>query len=88
MGDNGVPRTVACLKLPCEGRSRLKWSGADPQNPVGTHVLVARESAGAQTQWVSVGITGHMDAANTAPDPDTVNRIFMPPDFQQLLLPL
>lgn len=68
------------------GRAKVHFH--DPDKPVGTHVLVASGSAGEDTQWISVGITGYMDAANTAPDPDTVNRIVMPPDFQQLLHPL
>jgi hypothetical protein len=68
------------------GRAKVQFK--EPQKPVGTHVLVARESAGAQTQWIKVGITGYMDTADAAPDPDTVNRIIMPPEFQRLLLPL
>jgi hypothetical protein len=68
------------------GRAKVHFK--DPEKPVGTQVLVARESAGANTQWVSVGVVGHMDEANTLPDPDAVNRIVMPPDFQRLLLPL
>lgn len=68
--------------------ARARVHFRDPDKPVGTHVLVASGSAGENTQWVSVGITGYMDATNTAPDPDAVNRIVMPPDFQQLLHPL
>jgi len=68
------------------GRARVQFK--DPQRPVGTHVLVARASSGADPQWINVGIVGYMDEANTAPDPDMVNRIVMPPDFQQLLQPL
>jgi hypothetical protein len=68
------------------GRAKVQFK--EPDKPVGTQVLVARESAGAQTQWISVGIPGHLDAANTAPDPDALNRIVMPPDFQRLVLPL
>lgn len=68
------------------GRAKAQFK--DPGKPVGTQVLVARESADASLQWISVGIPGHMDTAGTLPDPNAVQRIVMPPDFQQVLLPL
>jgi hypothetical protein len=68
------------------GRARIHFQ--DPDKPVGTHVLLATGSSGEKMVWLSVGITGYMDAANTSPDPDTAKRIVMPPDFQQLLHPL
>lgn len=68
------------------GRAKVQFK--EPETPIGTHVLVARESTGANPQWISVGVVGYMDETNTAPDPDMVNRIVMPPNFQQLLQPL
>jgi hypothetical protein len=68
------------------GRAKVQFK--DPGKPVGTHVFVARESVDTSTQWINVGMIGHMDVANTLPDPDVVNRIVMPHDFQQRLIPL
>lgn len=68
------------------GRAKVHFK--DPDKPVGTQVLVARESAGAAAQWISVGIAAYMDAANTAPDPEMVNRIVMPAAFREVLNPL
>lgn len=68
------------------GRAKVQFK--DPDKPVGTHVFVARQTAGTQPQWIAVGIVGHMDDANTLPDPNTVKRIVMPHDFQQYLSPL
>lgn len=65
------------------GRAKVQFK--NPDNPIGTHVFVAKESAGSQTRWIGVGLVGHMDDANTAPDPDAVKRIVMPHDFQQNL---
>ena len=68
------------------GRAKVLFR--EPEKPVGTHVLVAHESSGESPRWISVGIVGHMDQADTLPDPEIVNRILMPTDFQHLLLPL
>lgn len=67
------------------GRAKLLFE--EPEKPVGTHVFVATQPASAQAQWISVGVVGHMDEANTLPDPEVVERIVMPHDFQALLLP-
>lgn len=68
------------------GRAKVQFK--DPGNPIGTHVLVARQGAGTAPQWVSVGITGHMDDANTQPDANVLKRIVLPHQFQQDLTPL
>ena len=68
------------------GRAKVQFK--DPDKPIGTHVFVAKDTSGSQPQWVAVGITGHMDDANTAPDPDAVRRIVLPHEFRQNLTPL
>lgn len=68
------------------GRAKVQFK--DPNKPIGTHVFVAKDTASAKTQWVSVGMVGHMDDANTSPDPEAVKRIVMPQDFQKQLTPL
>ena len=68
------------------GRAKVLFK--EPEKPVGTQVLVATQAVGAGTQWISVGVVGHMDPADTLPDPSVAQRIVMPQDFQQMLLPL
>ncbi len=68
------------------GRAKVVFR--EPETPVGTHVLLAHQAAGTAPRWISVGIVGHMDEANTMPDPEVVNRILLPTDFQRLLNPL
>lgn len=68
------------------GRAKVQFK--DPDKPIGTHVFVARQAAGSKTQWIAVGMVGHIDDANTKPDPEAVNRIVMPQDFQQKLTAL
>ena len=68
------------------GRAKAQFK--DPAKPVGTQVLMAQGTGDTQPQWINVGIVGHLDEAGTLPDPQAVQRIVMPPDFQQLLLPL
>lgn len=68
------------------GRAKVQF--VDATKPIGTHVFVAKQPAGTKTQWISVGMIGHMDDANTLPDPDAVKRIVLPHDFQQKITPL
>jgi len=50
--------------------------------------VVAHESYQSKPQWIAVGMVGHLDDANTEPDADAVNRIVLPHDFSELLMPL
>lgn len=68
------------------GRAKVQFR--EPEEPVGTHVFVAQDAAGAKTRWTRVGMIGHMDDVNTLPDANVVNRIILPQDFQQQLTPL
>lgn len=68
------------------GRASVQF--VEPEKPIGTHVFVALESEDAKTRWTGVGLIGHMDDADTAPDPEAVARIFVPVDFRQLVAPV
>lgn len=80
-------RRIVVLRNGTEiGRARIEVK--DPATPIGTHVLVARQTDSGQPEWIRVGMVGHMDDAKTAPDPDAVERIVMPHTFRQLVTPL
>ena len=68
------------------GRASIEF--VEPDKPIGTHVFVAHEPEGATMKWTAVGVIGHMDDANTQPDPQVVARIFVPVDFRQLVTPV
>ena len=67
------------------GRAKVQFT--DPEKPVGTYVFVARLPVADKPQWIGVGVVGHMDEANTLPDPDLVKRLFMPHDFVAMVVP-
>lgn len=78
------------------GRAKLTIS--DPQKPFGTHVYMAQDGFLAQRHtsakdlplhnWVGMGMPGHLDDKNHAPDPDAINRIRMPEPFLRAAYPL
>jgi len=67
------------------GRAKVLFKQAE--KPVGTHVFVAKESQSGKPMWIGVGLIGHLDDANTVPDPEAVDRVVLPHDFRELLLP-
>jgi len=68
---------------------RAKAAFRRPQQPVGSHVFVAKEGAQPggllEHQWVGVGLVGHMGDADTRPDAKVVNEVTIPADFRALL---
>lgn len=67
---------------------RVKVQFINPDKPVGTHVFVAREPVANKPKWIGVGVVGHMDDANTSPDPEVVKDLQVPHDFVALVTPL
>lgn len=73
------------------GRSKVTID--DPGTPLGTHAFVkAQGESGAgktsKPNWIGVGITGHMDEANRALDPNAAKRIHVPDAFLHALIPV
>lgn len=70
------------------GRSKVTIE--NPAIPLGTYAFVmAQEETSAddslKPNWIGVGITGHMDEANRAPDPNATKRIHVPDAFLHAL---
>lgn len=70
------------------GRSKVTID--NPGTPLGTHAFVmtpGKSGAGdsLKPNWIGVGITGHMDEANRAPDPNATKRIHVPDEFLHAL---
>jgi hypothetical protein len=70
------------------GRARISVSG---DQPFATHALVLAESPSpfadpyvpdpTKYRWLRIGVPGHMGEAGGDPDPGTIGRIKIPPDF-------
>lgn len=87
---SGADRRIVVMRDGIEiGRARVAIE--DPARPLGTHVYVAKlpaEAGAGHASWTGVGITGHLDDADTAPDPQAMTRIEIPHEFNQHLQPL
>lgn len=73
------------------GRARIVVR--DPQQPLGTHVLVVKSAANpgdpnSRPTWTGVGVIGHMGDANVQPSIAAVQRIVIPDKFRQDVAPL
>ena len=73
------------------GRARIVVK--DPQRRLGTHVYVIKAAAAGNAPtlkptWVGVGLTGHLDDANTTPSTDAMQRIVIPDEFYRDVAPL
>lgn len=86
---SGYDKRVIVLRNGVEiGRAAVTLT--EPETPLGTHAFVmAKEKDDADTQsWIGMGITGHMDDSNRAPDPDATKRIHLPDVFLHDLTPI
>jgi L,D-transpeptidase catalytic domain len=88
---SGADQRIVVMRNGIEiGRARVEIE--DPGQPLGTHVYVARQpEAGVGATggaWTAIGITGHLDDADTAPDPQAMARIAIPSEFNRHLQPL
>jgi L,D-transpeptidase-like protein len=73
------------------GRARIVVR--DPQQPLGTHVLVVKTAANpadpnSRPTWTGVGVVGHMGDANVQPSVQAIQRIAMPDKFREAAAPL
>jgi len=73
------------------GRARIVVR--DPQQPLGTHVLVVKQAAkqgdpDSRPTWVGIGVIGHMDDSNLRPSPQAVQRIVIPEQLRRAVTPL
>jgi len=86
---SGYDKRVIVLRNGVEiGRATVKLTGSE--TPLGTHAFVmAQQKDDANMQsWIGLGITGHMDDSNRAPDPDATKRIHLPDAFLHELTPV
>jgi hypothetical protein len=68
--------------------ARTRIGIADPEQPLGTHVLVVKQGADGVAAWTGVGVVGHFDEEGVRPDPAAMSRIAIPREFFDRVQPL
>lgn len=68
------------------GRTRIGIN--QPDQPLGTHLLVVKAGDDGRVAWTGVGITDHADEEGVRPSPEAMARVAIPREFYERVQPL